>query len=131
MMPLGTMRTRICSFELLERGFVLARLDEGAVMHLEDARECLDATWKVAGEKRRPVLVDMTRMAGEDRAARLYFVSDEAVNKYSAVALLVASPVSRVIGTFFLRLSEHKVPTRLFTDEAEAARWLEDQAPSP
>ena len=49
------MRTRICSSELHERGFVLAaQLDEGAVMHLEDARECLDVTWKVAGEKRRP-----------------------------------------------------------------------------
>jgi hypothetical protein len=124
------MRTRICSFELHEQGFVLARLDEGAVMHLEDARECLEATWKVAGEKPRPVLVDMTRLAGEDRAARLHFVSDEAVRKYSAVAILVGGPVSRVIGTFFLRLTEHKVPTRLFSDEAEAARWLEDQARS-
>src|SRR5262249_5578342 len=104
-------RTRICSFTLDDRGFVHARLDAGAVMHLGDAVEAVETTWKVAGEKRRPVLVDMTRLAGESREARLYFVSDEAVTKYSAVAILVASPVSRVIGTFFLRLSEHKVPT--------------------
>jgi hypothetical protein len=120
-------RTRICSFTLDERGFVRARLDAGATLELDDAREAIEATWRVAGERRRPVLVDMSALAGESRAARLYFVSDEAVARYAAVAILVASPVSRVIGTFFLRLSAHKVPTRLFTSEAEASAWLAEQ----
>ena len=118
------MRTRICTFALDARGFVCGRLDEGAFMELEDAREALLATWKTAGERRLPVLVDMSRIKGESRAARLHFVSAEAVTRYSAVALLVASPVSRVIGTFFLRLLEHKAPTRLFSDEATAIDWL-------
>jgi hypothetical protein len=128
-MPAGRpqIRTRICSFELDPRGFVHARLDAGAVMHLEDARECVAAMWQAAREQRRPVLVDMSQLGGEDRAARDYFVSDEAVSKYSAVAILVRSPVSRVIGTFFLRLARHKAPTRLFTAEAEAVHWLEGQ----
>jgi hypothetical protein len=124
---LGMARTRICSFTLDRRGFVHARLDDGATLELEDAREAIEETWRVAGECRRPVLVDMTRLKGESRAARLYFVSDEAVARYSAVAILVSSPVSRVIGTFFLRLSEHKVPTRLFTSETEAMSWLAGQ----
>lgn len=118
------MRTRICSFALDSRGFVVARLDRGAELGLEDAREAIDATWRVAGERKRPVLVDMTGLAGETREARLYFVSDEAVARYSAVAILVGSPVSRVIGSFFLRLSEHKVPTRLFSDRGEAESFL-------
>ena len=122
------MRTRICSFELDRRGFVHARLDKGAFLALDDARDALAATWTVAGEKRRPVLVDMTALGGESRSARMYFVSEEAVQRYSAVAILVASAVSRVIGTFFLRLSAHKVPTRMFSDEDEAMRWLAEQA---
>lgn len=119
-------RTRICTFTLDERGFVRARLDEGSFMELEDAREALVATWQTAGEQRRPVLVDMSRIKGESRAARQHFGSDDAATKYSAVALLVASPVSRVVGTFFLRLVEHKAPTRLFTDETAAIDWLVD-----
>ena len=87
-------RTRICSFFLDERGFVWARLDAGATMDEADAREAIEATFRVAGEQRRPVLVDLRLLAGETRAARMYFVSDEAVARYSAVALLVASPVS-------------------------------------
>jgi hypothetical protein len=120
------LRTKICTFTLDERGFVRAHLDAGAFIELEDARDAILATWKTAGERRRPVLVDMTRIEGESRAARLHFVSDEAVATYSAVAMLVASPVSRVVGTFFLRLLEHKAPTRLFTDEVAAIDWLLD-----
>ena len=127
-MPNARMRTRICSFELDDRGFVHARIDGGASMQLDDAREAVQATWQVAGERRRPVLVDMSAVREESREARHYFVSDEAVRRYSAVAILVASQVSRVIGTFFLRLTAHKVPTRMFTSESEATRWLVDQA---
>lgn len=105
-----------------------ARLDAGAFMELDDARAAVDATWTVAGGKRRPVLVDLRALAGQSRAARAYFVSDEAVARYSAVALLVASAVSRVIGTFFLRLGEHKAPTRMFGDLDEASAWLAEQA---
>jgi hypothetical protein len=122
------MRTRICSFTLDERGFVRAHLDRGASLQLEDAREAIAATWVVAGERPRPVLVDMTQVREESREARLYFVSDEAVRRYSAVAILVASPVSRVIATFFLRLATHKVPTRMFSNESEAIAWLVEQA---
>jgi len=122
------MRTRICSFVLDQRGFVHARIDAGASLQLEDAREAVAATWQVAGERRRPVLVDMRVLREESREARHYFVSEEAVGRYSAVALLVASPVSRVIGMFFLRLTAHKVPTRMYTSESEAIRWLADQA---
>jgi hypothetical protein len=120
-------RTRICTFELDPRGFVHARLDHQAYMQVEDAREALEMTWKVAGERRRPVLVDMTHLSGESRAARQYFVSDEAVAKYSAVAILVASPVSRVIGSFFLKLGAHKAPTRMFDDEQAAIEWVAAQ----
>lgn len=123
------MRTRICTFTLDERGFVRARLDRGAVIELGDAREAIQATWAVAGERPRPVLVDMRELASETREARLYFVSDEASKRYSAVAILVSSPVSRVIGAFFLRLTEHRAPTRLFSSESEAVAWLLEQVP--
>jgi hypothetical protein len=122
------MRTRICSFTLDERGFVCARLDRGASLQLEDAREAMEATWLVAGQRRRPVLVDMRHLGQQSRETRLYFVSEEAVSRYSAVAILVGSPVSRVIGTFFLRLAAHQRPTRLFSDESEAVAWLVEQA---
>jgi len=110
---------------------VHARLDHGASLTIGEAREAVRATWTVAGERRRPVLVDLSGLREQSREARLYFVSDEAVALYSAVAILISSPVSRVIGTFFLRLTNHKVPTRLFTSEEEAIAWLVALVPEP
>ena len=110
-----------------ERGFVVARIDRGATMELEDARECLRLTYEVAGRACRPVLVDMSGIRAETRDARLYFASDEAVALYAAVAIVVSSPVSKVIGNFFMRLTQHRRPTRLFNDETSAVDWLVEQ----
>ena len=42
----------------------------------------------------------------------------------TAVALVVDTPVSRVLGNFYLGLSKPHIPSRLFNDEAEALDWL-------
>ena len=41
-----------------------------------------------------------------------------------AIALLVGSPLSRVIGNFFVGLNRSTFPLRLFTSEEEAIAWL-------
>ena len=117
-------RSRICAFELDPRGFVRATVDPLAEMTLEDAREALAFTAKVAGE-RRPVLVDLREIKSQTREVRDYFAGHEdVVAACSRVAVLVASPVSRVIGNFFVKTTVQKMPNRLFTDEASAVNWL-------
>lgn len=118
------MRTRICSFESDPRGFVRATMNRGAELEGCDAREALEATWKVAGEQRTRVLVDMRLVRSETREAQQEFVSDYSATVCSAVAILIGSPVSRVIGNFFLRLNKHQVPTKLFNDADAAVAWL-------
>lgn len=81
-------------------------------------------TWKVAGEQRRGVLVDMRGLLSETREAREYFTTAEVGEKVSAVALVASSPVSRVIANFFFRLGKHPVPTRMFSDLDAAREWL-------
>ncbi len=39
--------------------------------------------------------------------------------------LLIGSPVSRVIGNFFMGLNKPIYPTKLFTDPQKAIRWLQ------
>lgn len=101
-------------------------MSEGATFDLEDARAAVDATWRVACERRGPVLVDSRGVRMQTRAARHYFMSAEVATKVNAVALLVGSPVSRVIGSFFLRMGQHHVPTQLFTDIDAAREWLRE-----
>ena len=63
----------------------------------------------------------MRHARGIERSARvLYAASTTSV----AVALLVGSPLTRVIGMFFMGLNRPATPTRLFTSEPEALAWL-------
>ena len=117
-------RTRNCSFELDARGFVIARVDQGTEMDVDDARAAVRLTFEIAGEKRLPVLVDLRGIRYQSREARDYLSSSEMKPMFAAVALLIESPVSQVVGNFFMRLRQQPIPTRLFLDEAVAVDWL-------
>ena len=48
------------------------------------------------------------------------------INDGAPLALLVeASPFGRMFGNVYLRIANPGVPTRLFSDETEAAGWLD------
>lgn len=89
---------------------------------LEDAVAAIEAMERLTGGRRAPLLVDTHDSGPQDRAARMEFVRRG--DLVSAVALVVATPLSRMMGDFFLTVSKPKVPTRLFDDEASALAWL-------
>jgi hypothetical protein len=93
-------------------------------MLLEDAQENVAAIYELGERTRSLVLVDMRGVRSQTREARAYFAGAAAVQATLAVALLIGSPVSRVLASFFLRLNPHRVPTALFTDETKAIKWL-------
>lgn len=123
-----TAETRACTFVFDPRGFVRATMRDDVEMNLADAKEALAATAALADNARARVLVDTRRQRYQTKEARDHFVSAEAERVSSRVALLVGSPVSRMIGNFFLRRQEHRSPTRLFSDEEEAVAWLLSEA---
>ena len=123
MSPPPTAATATCTFARDDRGFIHAVMRPGCEMTLEDAKENVAAIFALAG-KRTPVLVDMRGVRSQTREARQYFGGAEAETATRAVALLIGSPVSRVLANFFLRVSNQRIPTQLFTDEALAAAWL-------
>jgi len=100
----------------------------GCEMNLDDAKENVTRIYEVAGNRRTLVLVDSRGVRWQTREAREYFVGAEAAEATTAVALLVGTPVSRVLGNFFLRFEKHRFPTALFSDEDSAVRWLLEQA---
>ena len=96
----------------------------GAEVTLEDAQETMAAYLKLNMGKRRPLLVDTKTMKSLARGARQYYASEEAAKVASAVALIIGTPVSRVLGNFYLGVSHPKLPTRLFSSEHDALEWL-------
>ena len=111
-------------------GIVRQVVFPGAEQTLADAVEHIRAIAALMpGGRRGPLLVDLRGTAAASREARAYFAGPETAKVVSAVALLVGSPISSVIGNFFLRLNQPRYPTRLFTDEAEALPWLKGFLP--
>ena len=94
----------------------------GAVMTLEAAQAAIQSLTELTDGRRAPLLVDAHDAGPQLRPARTEFVRrGDAV---SAVALLVATPLSRIMGNFYLTVSKPISPTRLFEDETEALNWL-------
>jgi len=72
------------------------------------------------------VIVDGTRYSPEVR--RLFSAMDMDL---SAMALVVWSPVVRAAVNMIIRIGSTDLsgPVRLFTDEAEASAWIDEQPP--
>ena len=78
---------------------------------------------ELTGGRRSPVLVDMHGSGPLDRSARLEFARRDDV--VSAVALIVGTPLGRMMGNLFISLGKPLFPTRLFDNEASALAWLQ------
>jgi hypothetical protein len=74
--------------------------------------------------KNFPLLIDTRDIKYIERKAREHFSIGNRDTHVTAFALLVKSPLSRMIGNFFMGLNKPSVPARLFDKETEAIEWL-------
>jgi hypothetical protein len=115
---------RVARLWLGEDGIVRIIHVSGAEVTLEDARETMAAYLKINGGKRLPLFVDTKTMKSMSRETRKYYAGEEAAKVASAAAIIVGTPASRVLGNFYLGLSNPHLPSRLFSSEEEALEWL-------
>jgi hypothetical protein len=74
--------------------------------------------------KKFPLLVDARNVKSIARDARKHFSTNGRDTKITSFALIVKSPLSRVIGNFFMGLNKPAIPARLFDDADDAIAWL-------
>ena len=117
--------TRTGRHYLDEDGIIRTTILPGAEQTLEDAKENIRASIAIGLGKRRPLLVDLRAIKSQTREARDCYTGPEGSRCYSAAAVLVSPPISRLIGNLSIGLSKSSsVEGRLFTSEAEALAWL-------
>ena len=83
----------------------------------------------VAAAKGRKLraLVDARGIAATDRSTRQAAAGPAIAAVTLRMAVLVGDPLSRTLGNFFLRVTRPAYPTRIFTDEPAARRWLAEE----
>lgn len=98
-----------------------------AVVDYEDVVQETTIARALSGGRRSPALKDIRRVNSISVEAREHLSCRETTEQtYCAVALMVASPVSKVIGNFFIGLNKPTHPVRLFSDESSGLEWLKE-----
>ena len=81
-------------------------------------------TWN--GDKLCANLVDLRDVFFIDSKTRAY-AAEQYREHVAGQAILIESRISSSFANLFLKFSKPKVPTKLFTDEQEAIKWLKTQ----
>lgn len=95
-----------------------------AEIDLVAALENTEAVCSFYAGKKFPLLVDSRNIRSMSREARMHLSTNGRETRINSFAVLVKSPLSRVIGNFFMGISRPPVPARLFDNEANAIEWL-------
>lgn len=116
--------TATCTYARLEPGIIVQRVRPGSKQRLEDAKENIECFNRIVQGQSHCVLVDLRAAIAATKDARDYYECDEAIRFQTASALLVQSAAGKMIGNFFLLVTRPRTPCKMFSDEAEAVRWL-------
>jgi hypothetical protein len=108
---------------LRDDGILAYHPKPGLILTLEIASQVLQVGLQIV-DGPKPTLVLMQEVQRVDRHARAFFASEEYLRLSCQTALVVGSPVSRVIGNFFVGLNRLKYPCRIFDDPQLAVAWL-------
>lgn len=95
-----------------------------ATVDLDVARKAVTAARELVS-KPVPTLVRINRVKEVTRDARMFFAESEENRQVSSkVALVIGSPLARIIGNFFMGLNKGPFPVQLFTNVDTAIEWL-------
>ena len=108
-----------------EDGICRVRISPEVEITLAAMKAIMAVQGEMAGRRKIPSLVDMREIRSSTREARVYTAGEAGQKLYLAAALLIASPVGRMLGNVFINFSRPRYPTRLFTSEAKAIEWLQ------
>lgn len=107
-----------------EDGIVRTKTKPMAIITIKEAMENSVAVNSYFTDKKYPLLVDARQVKSMEKEARSYFSTNGRTTKINSMAIMVKSPLSRIIGNFFMGLNKPEVPARLFDEEDLAVEWL-------
>ena len=90
------------------------------------AKETFQIIEELSGQRGALILND-TRThitMSADKDVRDYMTSDEVARRIRAFAILTNSPVTKLFGTLWMRISKPAFSARIFTSEEDALQWL-------
>lgn len=115
-----TVTTRTSTYILRDDGIIVQEVR--GKQQLLDAQENMKVFLELAGGTKRLLLCDLRESGPTGPGVRQFYATH--TNHLNAVALVISSPLSEMIGNFFVRLNKPDVPTAFFADQETAIPWL-------
>ncbi len=94
------------------------------IMTLEEGKLSTKMLGEMVNQNPLPLLCDLTNVVKMAQECRNHFAGPEHAKVFTKCALVVTSPISKIIGNFFLGANKPLRPTRLFTSVEEGLVWL-------
>lgn len=117
----------------LETEYVKIYLDNGilaaewkrSIIDISIAKAVVNSRNHFADGINYPVLVKINSIIGGSKEARDFLASEEACKGMIAGAIVVDSIFETMLANLFIGRSKPIIPTRIFSSEAKARKWLE------
>lgn len=106
-----------------EQNILFCTYADNLAIDLDIATHCVNSRLRFSKGVSYPLLVSLKGVRSVNKEARDYLAEDGS-RLITAGALLINSPLTKILGNIFLRINNPSSPARLFTDEAEAITWL-------
>ena len=87
------------------------------------ALAAIEAMKQLTKGEKAPILVDMRDALSTTNEARKCY-GNEGYAVISACAMLIDSPLSKILSNFYLGINKPRYPFRVFTNKQKAIEWL-------
>lgn len=119
--------TDFIDFTLRPDGIMHIECKPNTVMTLEEGKLSTRVMSEINHHQPKPLLCDLTNVIKMTRECRHHFAGPEHAAVFTKCALIIVSPISRIIGNFFLGANKPLRPTRLFNDVEKGIQWLKEK----
>lgn len=121
----------IANFWTDDEGFVHIDFKPVHNHGIEQARTVVDVHNQLAAGDPVCILADLqSTISGANREARAYYTTAEASKYKKGMAMVVRTPIQKVLGNVFVGMSRPPYPTKIFTSTEDALGWLREIAPA-
>ena len=111
-------------FKLRGDGIFSTECKPNTIMTLEDGLFSTKTTHELQAGVPHPLLCDITNVIKITKDCREHFSGPIHAETFTMTALVVGSPISKIIGNFFMGLNKPSKKTKLFTNRDQALEWL-------
>lgn len=117
--------TAAARLALLHEGLVWVAVKPGIDQTPHMAHENVDASIRLAGGTRRPLLIDLRGAVPLEPETRRVYMDKSIGAHFSRIAMVILTDrLSRMMAGVYMVAARLPIPVRVFTDAAKAADWL-------